>query len=744
MKVKRWLPALLVLILLVGCMTYTVFAASEDTTPVAHRVDYMPDPRQPDTYEPSVFFGDGSEIPEPSVYHTTVEDAAADLRSHLENREAVIGIGFQTASGDFDKRLEVFNKALEHTGVPTQGDYLAYQHGAYRYGYSYYVQGGIYYVTLSYEMTYYTTAQQEAQVDAAVDALLDELDVYDAGDYEKIRAVYDYMCANITYDYDGLEIYKQDNSYKKIYTAYAALIDGTAVCQGYANLFYRLVLELGVDSRIISGLGNGGGHAWNIVELDNLYYDVDATWDATRKQADQVYEFFLRCDANFGDHTRDAEFTTEEFNAAYPMSDADYYYLIDSGMIGANIAWTLGSDYQLNVSGNGAITERPWENYYYVIESIMISPGITDIGKQGFLSFYELHTITIPASVTNVDWAAFYACNNLQTVIYGGTKEKWDQITVSDYNENLTSATILYTGEIKLSGAAPTLYDNIAMNYKVNKTKFDSFGITDPYVVVTFNGVETTITDYTVSQDGTQYIFPFYNIAPNQMNDTLTAVLYATYGGNVYAGKPKDYSVAEYCYNQLSKCSDDAYAEFRTLLVDLLNYGAVSQQFTKYNTEKLVNADLTPAQKNWGTNASRNYTNIQTTKYTVIDNPTVSWKGGGLLLNDSIVMRFKFETDSLDGLSFKVESDNNTWTINNISVENGTNYIYFRGLNAAQMSNEVRLTAYRNGVPVSNTVLYSIESYAAQKVKDTTTDYLAELVDAMMKYGDSAKAFITP
>ena len=54
----------------------------------------------------------------------------------------------------------------------------------------------------------------------------------------------------------------------------------TAVCQGYAGLLYRLCLEMGISCRMITGTGNGGAHAWNIVALDGKYYNADSTWDA--------------------------------------------------------------------------------------------------------------------------------------------------------------------------------------------------------------------------------------------------------------------------------------------------------------------------------------------------------------------------------------------------------------------------------------------------------------------------------
>ena len=784
MKIKRGFSILVVLTILACCMAGPVVAAKTDVTPIVSRMDYMPDPNTPDSYTPPVYFSDGSDTTEPAVYHTTVDSAAAELREQLEDRVTSISIGFQSASDDYDKRLEVFYEALEHTGVPTQGDYLAYQHGAFRYGYDGYSSGGIYYITFTYQMTYYTTAAQETQVDTAVDALLDELDVYDASDYEKIRAVYDYMCENITYDHDGLDIFEQNNSYTKIYTAYAALIDGTSVCQGYANLFYRLALELGVDSRIISGIGNGGGHAWNIVELDDLYYDVDATWDASWKQAGLDYEFFLRCNDNFGDHTRDAEFETAEFNTAYPMANADYSHMVGiaNGTCGSALNWVLDAEGVLTISGAGAMENcqsdqsLPWQDYRNNIKSVTIENGVTTIGKYAFAFMAgvsdsslsggnsldieggfasrgknNIKTVTIPVSVTSIGDYAFKYCKSLQTVIYGGTKAQWEAIAVGVGNEALLNANVLYIGEIKLSNAAPTLYDNIAMNYKADKINFDNLGITDPYLVVTFHGQETTIRDYTVSEDGKQYIFTFYNIAPNQMDDTLTATIHATYGGKSYEGATLEYSVATYCYRMLSNSAvvnNAEYAELRTLLVDLLNYGAAAQAFTGFTGAK-VNERLTAAQKVWGSTGTPTLESKTQTNYATIANPTVSWKSVGLVLEDAVNMRFKFTVPTLENVTLKITSDTNAegWTIEAkdflYEESNSRYYVDFGGLHAGQMRECVYVTVYQGDTAISNTLRYTIESYAHkyQNADPVACPGLSDLVKAMMIYGDAAYNF---
>ena len=80
------------------------------------------------------------------------------------------------------------------------------------------------------------------------------------------------------------------------YSAYGAIINGKAVCQGYASLFYRMCREAGIPARIITGLGNGGAHAWNIVKLDGAYYNVDVTWDDTE---DSNYNYFNKSDSEY-------------------------------------------------------------------------------------------------------------------------------------------------------------------------------------------------------------------------------------------------------------------------------------------------------------------------------------------------------------------------------------------------------------------------------------------------------------
>lgn len=299
-------------------------------------------------------------------YYDNISEAGNDMRSHLVGREETITIQYQAEEYSSELVKGIVADAMKHTGNPKEGDYLRWQYAGWKSSTSYYRSDNICYMTITYTMTYYTTSEQEEALNQKMDSVLNQLNIENTSNYKKIQAVYDYICDNVVYDYDNLE----DDEYKLKYTAYAALMDGTAVCQGYAILFYRMALELNIDARVITGVGNGGPHGWNIVDLKNQYYNLDATWDAGRSS----YRYFLKCNENFGDHTRDEEYTTDEFQKSYPMASKDYEdlpmititkqpvdYTGKAGDIAEFVVEAEGTDllYQWQFSSDGGTT---WKN----------------------------------------------------------------------------------------------------------------------------------------------------------------------------------------------------------------------------------------------------------------------------------------------------------------------------------------------------------------------------------------------
>ena len=87
---------------------------------------------------------------------------------------------------------------------------------------------------------------------------------------------------------EAIHDYIADNTRYKIttngYTAYGVLLEGAGVCDGYAYAFWLLCNLAGINCIRVSGdatdeNGNSEAHAWNKVQIDGLWYNVDVTWD---------------------------------------------------------------------------------------------------------------------------------------------------------------------------------------------------------------------------------------------------------------------------------------------------------------------------------------------------------------------------------------------------------------------------------------------------------------------------------
>lgn len=283
------------------------------------------------------------------------------------------------------------------------------------------------------------------------------------------------------------------------------------------------------------------------------------------------------------------------------------------------------------------------------------------------------------------------------------------------------------------------LKNNITVNYYVDKTLFDNAGYTKPYIEFVFNGATVIQKNYDLTSDGLYYVFKFDGVMPNQINDTVKAILHTKVGDNELSSLSSEYSVATYCYNMLNVYSDNI--ALRTLLVDLLNYGTTAQIYSDYNIKSLANAQLTETQKTWGTQTADMLSNVLNAKYTEIEDVTVRWKSVGVNLKDNVAVRFKMSAESKDNLTVKIStSSGDEWTLSNKCFEyagNGCYYVYFEELNVCQMREKIYATVYEGDTAVSNTLCYSIESYVYSQ-QSSSNEKLKNLLDAMIKYGDSA------
>ena len=251
--------------------------------------------------------------------YVSVEEGARQLRAAMEKHQEVVHLYVE--SPDSIGVATLFNQIVNHTGVPTQGDYILWSYKSFRSNISVdYRETSSGYTNLhdmKITITYYHNAEQEQELTQKIDEVLTslQLDKY-PDDYHKLRAIYEYLASHIDYriSYD-----EEDPYYLMQYSAYHALVKGEAVCLGISTLLYRMLLEAGFDNRIITGHAYLGRHAWNIVKVGDLYYNVDLTNDL-----DRVFRYLLCSQESFKGYHRDSQYDTPQFHQLYPMSEEDY------------------------------------------------------------------------------------------------------------------------------------------------------------------------------------------------------------------------------------------------------------------------------------------------------------------------------------------------------------------------------------------------------------------------------------
>ncbi len=246
-------------------------------------------------------------------------EAVEYLKSQLKARNTVIS--FSTTTPLKYGVKELLNAAMDES-VAAGSDERDYIRSHFSRASMEYSPNG---TCFKYTVSYLSTAGQEAEVAAAIEKALAELGISGKSDYQKVKAIHDYIVNHVVYLFDDQN---------QCYSAYGAIINGKAVCQGYASLFYRMCREAGIPVRIITGLGNGGAHAWNIVKLGDYWYNVDVTWDDPITNTGQQilrHTYFLKSEADFGDHDREEPYNTEDFYREYPMSPVSYDESMDPG-----------------------------------------------------------------------------------------------------------------------------------------------------------------------------------------------------------------------------------------------------------------------------------------------------------------------------------------------------------------------------------------------------------------------------
>ncbi len=122
------------------------------------------------------------------------------------------------------------------------------------------------------------TQALNAELEARVSQILGGI-TSDMNEFDKIKYIHDTIIKNCTYDENATNAY----------SAYGALVEGRAVCEGYSKAMAMLCNRIGIECVIVTGKGGNQEHMWNMLKYNGNWYHMDVTWDDPVGVSDEDY-----------------------------------------------------------------------------------------------------------------------------------------------------------------------------------------------------------------------------------------------------------------------------------------------------------------------------------------------------------------------------------------------------------------------------------------------------------------------
>lgn len=178
-----------------------------------------------------------------------------------------------------------------------------------------------------FDLVYSMNAQQRAeasrQLESAIAPILQSAQHQAGGSQFQIELLlHDQMLAACTYETGANSASDPLDSYPTAFTAYGALVQGRAVCEGYSRAMQLLLRRSGIECTLVNGFDDQKvAHMWNLVTIDGKNYHLDPTWDDTDDLIQHTY-FNLTTDEILRSHELDTDNIGIDTCTAL---DANYY-----------------------------------------------------------------------------------------------------------------------------------------------------------------------------------------------------------------------------------------------------------------------------------------------------------------------------------------------------------------------------------------------------------------------------------
>lgn len=271
---------------------------------------------------------------------------------------------------------------------------------------------GAVYIACVEEYTSGTARQAERRaLETQITAAREQVEAQDTA-WAKARAANDWLCNSLTYAYDASGNPDDSMASHSIVGAFDERYCA-AVCEGYAKAFQLLMNAAGVANAYIVGLGNGGGHAWNMAQMDDgYYYYFDVTWnDSTSSD-----KYFAAGETSFSKNHTPNTADGERWDYLYDLPDVPE----DDGTDETGTVLTEGDfTYQL-YTDHAVLTAYTGEDVSVSVPEEADGLPVTAI-KGAFAGNAAVQLVDLPKTVTAVSYGtggigAFENCTALQAV----------------------------------------------------------------------------------------------------------------------------------------------------------------------------------------------------------------------------------------------------------------------------------------------------------------------------------------
>jgi hypothetical protein len=327
--------------------------------------------------------------------------------------------------------------------------------------------------------------------------LTDEITDNIVNDYDKVKAIHDWVAANIWYStYEPTDPTGMDDIYSALYPFtnedVLTIINGEhrTRCGGYTAIFKSLLDTMEIPNVYCHGSAGEIGnipsvptHAWNMVYVDNRWIIVDATWGSRNSYDNGIY-------------SPQQPIHHDYFDISLEKFSQDHQY---TGMFPLN----------------------PKSRYSYLpLVKVSIPDGIEKIPQNAFSHSNLLASVVIPDSVKEIGEGAFYSCQNL--TIYGSAgsvaekyaKEIHKQFKITEAPQeaiNLSSASSWAQADINEASKKGFLETSLQNNYTTPITRQDFCRIALHYMSYRdgklFNGLYMTDKGYKMASSSSDVKF---------------------------------------------------------------------------------------------------------------------------------------------------------------------------------------------------------------------------------------------